>query len=760
MNTLDQVLTLHVSASGSDSNPGTEDRPLATLRAARDAIRTLRQPVDETKPVNEPPNLMGRRRRNSNPKGELPEAVRVLLADGRHQLDETFRLNVHDCATAQAPIIYEAAPGAKPVLSGGFRVTRWSRHAGPVADVWKAHIADHRPEFKFRQLFVNGEPMIRSRWPKAQKPTATDPDIHRFTGWAMCAGYVDQGIPGQRWDQFHYKPEDFPRIAQWSKPDQLEVYSYACHAFTQITPVHSFDTTQRLITLMWNIQTDNLPRPTHETRFFIENILEELSEPGEWCFDAETKTLFLKMPEFLAGKSPDEVEVIVPRIRTLVELQGVNHTTFRGLTFAQTRDGDDHLRDKAVGYGAQQVHQAFEYCGEAILLQGCEDCTITGNTFDTVGGNGIVLHRRNRHHTISRNVIRRAGAYGFVAMGRRDDDYPALIDFTDNEIDNPGFRHQYTTAIFTGLSDSLNLSHNFIHDCPQYAVNLGNNGFGRNYLQYNEIRRTNLEKLDAGAISFWMDIAADGESYFPPTTVDPHAERSGHVIRYNLIADTEGCFINPETDELMRDNARRKHFFNMSSAIYTDDMSSNCVITHNLIIRSGRGMTLHTNKHQLVENNLIIDCLWGLVLCNAAPMRGEQMRHTHVDFMTGNRVVHNVITTTRPDIALDAFRFDIWVPGAEKWDIFQACDENLYHSAAAGWQWRAEYNGWNLTSQQFFSLAEWRSLGKDRQSVVADPKLVPRFDLGPDRYELAPDSPAWDLGWTAIPIQRIGNRAK
>ena len=98
------------------------------------------------------------------------------------------------------------------------------------------------------------------------------------------------------------------------------------------------------------------------------------------------------------------------------------------------------------------------------------------------------------------------------------------------------------------------------------------------------------------------------------------------------------------------------------------------------------------------------------------------------------------------------------MPGAEKWDIFQACDENLYHSAAPGWQWQSEDNGSTLLGKSHFTLEDWQSVGKDRHSVVADPKLVPRFDLGPDRYELAPDSPAWALGWTAIPIHLIGSR--
>jgi hypothetical protein len=54
------------------------------------------------------------------------------------------------------------------------------------------------------------------------------------------------------------------------------------------------------------------------------------------------------------------------------------------------------------------------------------------------------------------------------------------------------------------------------------------------------------------------------------------------------------------------------------------------------------------------------------------------------------------------------------------------------------------------------SLDEWQSwqaLGGDRHSVIADPKF-----LAPEKddYRLAPDSPAWALGFQPIPVEKIG----
>ena len=47
----------------------------------------------------------------------------------------------------------------------------------------------------------------------------------------------------------------------------------------------------------------------------------------------------------------------------------------------------------------------------------------------------------------------------------------------------------------------------------------------------------------------------------------------------------------------------------------------------------------------------------------------------------------------------------------------------------------------------------WQLVGGDRESVIADPKF-----LAPEKddYRLAPDSPAWALGFQAIPVEKMG----
>lgn len=113
----------YVSPKGDDQNAGTKRKPFATLRHARDVARTLRQ----TRPL----------------------AVTVRLLSGTYFLNEPLALTPADSGTT-----YEAAPGARPVVSGGARVTGWHRQSDQlwVADVpWLKGRSE-----PFTQLFVNG----------------------------------------------------------------------------------------------------------------------------------------------------------------------------------------------------------------------------------------------------------------------------------------------------------------------------------------------------------------------------------------------------------------------------------------------------------------------------------------------------------------------------------------------------------------------------------------------------------------------------
>ena len=136
---------LYVSPGGNDADPGTAERPLATLTGARNAIRALKT------------------------RSPLSEPVHVKIAGGIYTLDEPLLLEPQDSGTPQAPITYQALPGARPEFRGGRVISGWQQ--GPDG-IWQTHVADVAAgRWYFEQLFVQGAAQLGHEPPTSSTST-------------------------------------------------------------------------------------------------------------------------------------------------------------------------------------------------------------------------------------------------------------------------------------------------------------------------------------------------------------------------------------------------------------------------------------------------------------------------------------------------------------------------------------------------------------------------------------------------------------
>lgn len=138
---------LYVAPSGNDAwsgklaapNATKTDGPLASLTGARDAIRKLKAA------------------------GPLTAPVEVRLRGGLYRPTEALALDPQDSGTATCPITYRAYPNETPILSGGVPISGFKPWQGKI--VCAALPASLPEETYFRSLFVDGERMIRARYP-------------------------------------------------------------------------------------------------------------------------------------------------------------------------------------------------------------------------------------------------------------------------------------------------------------------------------------------------------------------------------------------------------------------------------------------------------------------------------------------------------------------------------------------------------------------------------------------------------------------
>jgi hypothetical protein len=125
---------LYVAPNGSDANPGTRERPFATLERARDAVRDIRRKV-----------------------GVPKEGITVWLRDGTYELKRTLAFTTDDSGAAGSPIVFRAVEGEDVWLSGGSVAP--SAAFKPVTD--KAVLSLLPPEARGHVLQVSLEELDR-----------------------------------------------------------------------------------------------------------------------------------------------------------------------------------------------------------------------------------------------------------------------------------------------------------------------------------------------------------------------------------------------------------------------------------------------------------------------------------------------------------------------------------------------------------------------------------------------------------------------
>ena len=326
-----------VATTGDDSwsgrlaepNGDRTDGPFATLHRARDAVRESKDAANG-----------------------LTEPASVTIRGGAYFLRGTLVLTERDSGTPEFPVTWGAYPGERPVLSGGRVVTGWRPYKGSIL---QADLPEARTDrFQTRQLFYRGQRQRRARWPRF------DPTDPIRGGWAFPEG----SVPESEARAFRFKPDGFPR--RWSKPYEGEVRIFVGHSWcSNRVPIRSIDYEKRIVWLARDTMHADYP-PWYmkialgeNSRFYAENILEELSGPGEWCCDSSQGVLYFWPPE---GRVEDG-DVVVPLLDSLLRVRDGRWITISGLTLTHTTTGDDYHRNRLEGYGAMFPQQGWPYCG-------------------------------------------------------------------------------------------------------------------------------------------------------------------------------------------------------------------------------------------------------------------------------------------------------------------------------------------------------------------------------------------------------------
>ncbi|MFA5057539.1 MAG: right-handed parallel beta-helix repeat-containing protein [Opitutaceae bacterium] len=466
---------LVVSPDGRDDNPGTVEKPLRTMAAARDRLRVQLPRMDHD--------------------------LVVALRGGDYFLEQPIRLDVADSGQNGFSVIYRNYPGEVPRIFGGRRITDWQRDKGSI---YKSKLP---AGWVFQSLICDGRVQAKARHPDSEY-------------LLVDASNPDRTSRSQQ--EFHFRSEDLPVTWTYGPEAQVVIWS-GYDWFTDTSPIAVIDWPHRLLTLAQAALNNIIVYPNR--RYFIQGVREALDRPGEFFLDERAGVLYFWPP-----KEPIAAcFILAPTVNRLIEICGrspeepVHHLRIEGLHLV----GSDFGRrfDESDGTHGATAWNEPANLDAALYLEHTQDIAIRFCEISGAGYSGVSLIGSARRVEVYGNHIHDCGYHGVLLVGYspRHGNPPPDVHrdnaVVNNHIDHCGRLVGHGAGIFIHSSGHNRIAHNLIHDLPRYGIctkgqydcppgvaweewsakaNLSRD----NVYEFNHVHDVNLDSDDSGFISF------------------------------------------------------------------------------------------------------------------------------------------------------------------------------------------------------------------------------------------------------------------
>ena len=362
--------------------------------------------------------------------------VHVELAGGTYGLKAPLSFGPKDSGRGGHRIVWEAASGATPVLSGGVPVRGWHQDSANPK-LWSASVP---AGLATRQLYADGRRIPRSSGASPVQLTQTTNGFlaadNTFASWRNPSNieFVFDGGHGD-----------------WTQP-RCDVAAIAGQVITMRQPCWSN---------MFLPSTPKAPDGDNPSGGFpalnksatptrIENAYELLS-PGTWYLD-QTRHVVYYDPR--PGENPAAMSFVAPTLEQLLTTSStadnpLHDVTFNGITFAYTTwrspSSNNGFPDMQAtmyvkgqnGASTQGLCQYVSPAGTcpfaawsrppaAVDLVGTRNVSITGNVFEHLGAAGLGTYHGASNDLFSGNEIVDVSGTG-IQFGTTDDPQPTAF---------------------------------------------------------------------------------------------------------------------------------------------------------------------------------------------------------------------------------------------------------------------------------------------------------------------------------------------
>lgn len=540
-------LEIYVDPNGNDRGKGQVDAPFATLQAAVNYSRVLK---------------------NNAADGT---SFSIVLRKGIYRMEETVYLDSRDDL-----LTIRAYEGENVVISGSRSIPLDAiayRDGVYEADLKKIGIEDYgnirkvgfgRPYgISWGEVFVNQKAFQLARYPnRGMLPIE---EVLETGSLPRLGDYSDKG------GVFRYTEQ---RIDKWVDEPDPWIGGYFMWGYADdMIPVGQIDSVEKTIKAATATMYGFADREAYRTWYGL-NLRSELDSVSEYYVDRENGRLF-----FISDEKPYSVEFSMLE-SPFFDIADTKWLTIRGITFENARGigitttNTQHLLIEgcvfqclgslgvSMGLGVTPFENFREKDGD-VAARG-----IVGSLPQYLYNNTIFDRKSGNRNTVRNCIFRHLGAGG-ISLGGGD---RLTLERGDNRVescvflDNNRIEKSYRPAVH--LSGVGNVVANCeIFDTPGVAMWLHGND---HIIEYNYIHDVATEINDLGAIYYGRDPS----------------ER-GIVVRYNVIADIPDKFL--------------------TVGIYHDDGACGLTAYSNILIRAGqRSVLMGGGSDNKYYNNLFI----------------------------------------------------------------------------------------------------------------------------------------------------------
>lgn len=712
---------LYVSPDGSDTNSGlSRNAPLQTIKESLKRIKNMTRPPQPQ--VSPPPDDLyegigpAYGEQLDNHLTDTASSVTVKLLPGMYRQEATqvidrsvgggirFEGEWADGADEEWRTRlnrYGSDPGWLdppethiPVVSGGRAITNWTVTTVNGVTAWVADIPEvSEGRWYFQQLFVNGKRAERSRWPK--KGWFRMEDIHTNR-------LEFQAFPGHMQSWTNLTDVEAVILHYWHE-DRLYVTNY--NAGTRQVQLSGPQPD-------YNLTASHVTHGTNTAAYYLDHVLETMSEPGEWYLNRRQGRLYYIPGN---GQTIAETRIEAPFLRQLFKIKGSLSANeylwdvgFSKIAFLHTRVAELGVHDGTANSPTQIGPGALQFMG--VRRPRVEACL-----FGHMGESGVEFSEQTMRGVLGCNLFRDMAGTAFLAWQSTSSSITVqqrsgYFRVHDNDIKGYGrFWHGNVGMLLSGAIYST-VEHNHIREAYYNALRCSSGGRETNKFGFgNIIRKNHIHDIGQGWLSDLNGIYVTGVC--PYTLVDGNRV---HDIR-------------------ARDYT--------SPGIYLDGTAQYITVCNNWVYNCNvKNMNIKGWSHTITNNVVAYAGLWSVMRLNSdvaddpgyAPLGGLAGRQPPL--FRGNIYLQD------GGEVYDHSKYTQW---PADWGISES---NLVYDTAGPIR-----IGSNMT------LSVWRETEqKDFHTVEADPQF--ENPLRGD-FRLKPNSPASGIGIVSVDNRDAGVRS-